>query len=286
MLGTPLSQVAGQVYTWLLAKPADVVLLHIGTNDLDMPNPPTDPSNVESILNEIDQYDQRITVILARIIDTVPYSAATTTFNNNVQAMAQNRIANGDKIIMVDEESALDYSVDMSDNLHPNQTGYNKMANVWMNSLSTFLPATFLPVCGGPPWITSTPVTAAIVGQPYTYDVNASGNPAPTYSLIGTPPSGMVIDPTTGLIQWTPTADGPFTVTVEAVNTAGSDTQSFTINVAPLSITTTTINAPSVTYNADGVVTVTVSSTSVDAYRKRISNCRWRRGLDTNTQHR
>ena len=260
--GYTAGQVAGQVYTWLLAKPADVVLLHIGTNDLDMPNPPTDASNVESILNEIDQYDQGITVILARIIDTVPYKAATTTFNNNVQAMAQNRIANGDKIILVDEESALDYSVDMFDNLHPNQTGYNKMANIWMNSLSTFLPATFLPVCGGPV-ITSTPVTAAFVGQPYTYDVNASGNPAPTYSLTGIPPGGMIIDPATGLIQWTPTAEGPFNVTVEAFNTAGSDIQSFTINVAQLSITTTTINAPSVTYNAGGVVTVTVSSTLV-----------------------
>ena len=251
--GWTSSEVAGQVFNWLSNNPADVALLHIGTNDLNI-DPSTDPSNVESILNEIDRYDQRITVILAHIIDKVPYSAATTTFNNNVQAMAQNRIASGDKIIMVDEESALDYSVDMFDNLHPNEGGYNKMANIWMNSLSTFLPATFLPVCGGPV-ITSTPVTAAVVGQPYTYDVNASGNPAPGYSLIGTPPSGMAIDPTTGLIQWTPTAMGTFDVTVKADNGAGSDTQNFTINVVSV-----TINAPSVMYNADGVVTVTVSS--------------------------
>jgi len=85
--------------------------------------------------------------------------------------------------------------------------------------------------------------------------VNASGIPAPGYSLIGTPPSGMAIDPTTGLIQWTPTAMGTFDVTVKADNGAGSDTQNFTINVVSV-----TINAPSVMYNADGVVTVTVSS--------------------------
>ena len=231
--GYTSGQVAGQAYTWLVNNPADVVLLHIGTNDLDMQNPSTDPSNVESILNEIDQYDQRITVMLARIIDTVPYSSATTQFNNNVQAMAQGRIANGDKIIMVDDESALDYSADMADNLHPNQTGYNKMATIWMNSLGTFLPANFLPVCGGnpAPVITSIPVTAALVGQPYTYDVNATGSPVPSYQLVN-PPLGMTIDQGTGLIQWTPTASGAYPVTVEASNGVGTPVaQSFTINV-------------------------------------------------------
>jgi hypothetical protein len=91
--------------------------------------------------------------------------------------------------------------------------------------------------------------------------VNATGVPSPTYSLLGTPPAGMSINTSTGVIQWTPTAMGTFDVTVEAVNVSGSDTQSFTINVAPLSSTTTTINAPSITYNANGIVTVTVSST-------------------------
>ena len=82
------------------------------------------------------------------------------------------------------------------------------------------------------PLITSTAVTSAVVGQLYTYDVNATGNPAPTYSLVGTPPSGMTINTSTGVIQWTPTVAGPFSVTVEASNGVGTPAaQSFTINV-------------------------------------------------------
>src|SRR5690606_6160337 len=40
------------------------------------------------------------------------------------------------------------------------------------------------------PVITSTPVISAVVGQPYSYDVNATGTPAPTYTLT-THPAGM-----------------------------------------------------------------------------------------------
>ena len=53
------------------------------------------------------------------------------------------------------------------------------------------------------PEITSTPVTTGTMGDVYTYDVNASGYPYPTYSLT-TFHIGMEIDPNTGVINWTP----------------------------------------------------------------------------------
>jgi hypothetical protein len=81
------------------------------------------------------------------------------------------------------------------------------------------------------PVITSTPVINAVVGQAYTYDVDASGSPAPTYGLTVFP-AGMTIDPVSGIIDWTPTAAGDVPVTVEATNSAGTDDQSFTIVVA------------------------------------------------------
>ena len=59
-----------------------------------------------------------------------------------------------------------------------------------------------------PPVITSTPPSQATVGLPYQYQVqaqDADGNPL-TYSL-STFPTGMRIDPTTGLVSWTPTSD-------------------------------------------------------------------------------
>ncbi|HXV97671.1 MAG TPA: LamG-like jellyroll fold domain-containing protein [Anaerolineae bacterium] len=86
--------------------------------------------------------------------------------------------------------------------------------------------------CGGPPNITSTPVTIAQVDQLYTYDVNATGDPVPTYTLTISQ-TGMTIDSLTGLISWTPTASqtGSFPVQVQAINTQDVDTQDFTIQV-------------------------------------------------------
>ena len=83
------------------------------------------------------------------------------------------------------------------------------------------------------PEITSIPVTEATRGSEYTYDVNAMGSPAPEFSLIE-PPEGMTIDPGTGLISWAPLDEGSFEVTVVAVNTAGTDQQTFTINVSAM----------------------------------------------------
>ncbi len=133
-------QVAANVFYWLSINPADVVLLHIGTNSLD-----TNTSDVEFILNEIDRFDPNIEVVLARIINRQSYSALTTTFNDNIESMALARIASGDKIKIVDMESALISTEDFSDYLHPNISGYSKMSEQWFNILTTEV----LPVCGG-----------------------------------------------------------------------------------------------------------------------------------------
>jgi hypothetical protein len=85
------------------------------------------------------------------------------------------------------------------------------------------------------PVITSSPVTEGTVGEAYTYDVDATGFPAPTYALL-TQPVGMTIDPNSGLIEWTPAAVGDYSVLVEALNTAGADSQSFDIHVEKLGL--------------------------------------------------
>ncbi|WP_309895920.1 PQQ-dependent sugar dehydrogenase [Archangium sp.] len=82
------------------------------------------------------------------------------------------------------------------------------------------------------PLITSTPITTAVVGSPYRYDVQASALPEPVYSLVGPVPGGMTLDGTTGLISWTPTAAGRVEVTVRASNGAvPAAEQSFTVTV-------------------------------------------------------
>jgi hypothetical protein len=128
------------VFPWLDSNPADIILLHAGTNDLSN----TDEFDIADILDEIDRWENSaggnpVTVILARIIDQNPINPDVTTFNQKVAAMANERISNPlnpafpDDIIVIDQQSALVYPGDLSDSLHPNSAGYAKMANVWFN---------------------------------------------------------------------------------------------------------------------------------------------------------
>jgi lysophospholipase L1-like esterase len=130
----------------------DIILLHIGTNDVTHEDETELIGNqqVSHILDLIDQYEIRsgreVIVFLALIInrkkpcDTGSGCYNTTLFNNAIKAMALARIAAGDKIVIVDMEHDAGFAYDATDmvsvdNIHPNATGYIKMANLWYSSI-------------------------------------------------------------------------------------------------------------------------------------------------------
>ena len=110
------------------------------------------------------------------------------------------------------------------------------------------------------PAITSSAVLNAVVGNAYSYDVEASGVPPPSFTL-ATAPSGMSINATTGLISWEPTQEGSFNVVVQAVNSQGTDDQSFTISVASMSIAPSITSAPVSNAIVDSTYTYVVEAT-------------------------
>lgn len=147
------NDIRDHVYDFLKNRPADVVLLHIGTNDIEGGH--ASSSEVNGILEEIykygDDYDREIWVVLALIIEQAApcgeKCAAITNFNNAVYTMAQQRMQNGDRLVVVDMQdgAGIDYRLhsaggDMWDTLHPYATGYTKMADVWFDALQQILP--------------------------------------------------------------------------------------------------------------------------------------------------
>jgi len=139
--GATSYDIAEIVYDRLQKNSPDIILLYIGANDWD-----EDISGVNKILDTIDHYEQQYThhikVILARIANRRHYYEWMSHFNQNLQVLANRRISNGDDIYVVDMEygAGIDYSEDFQDPTHPNDTGYQKIANVWFNALIGFLP--------------------------------------------------------------------------------------------------------------------------------------------------
>jgi hypothetical protein len=135
------NDILGQMPGWMAATGADVILLHIGTNDLLDDNSDTDADEVSAILDEIFIANSNATVLVALIINAqtnYSHRADISTYNSNLNIMAQARIAAGDDLIVVDMENGagLDYSsADMADKYHPSQIGYDKMAANWYPSV-------------------------------------------------------------------------------------------------------------------------------------------------------
>jgi lysophospholipase L1-like esterase len=141
--GGSRDSIASNVYNFLGTHPADVILLHIGTNDIEEGH--QDPADIARILDEIRRRSTDITVVVALIINQYPSSSETTAYNAEVSHMALQRIAEGHPIILVDMENALLYPDDLGDGVHPNDSGYAKMAEVWFEALSEFLPVCPIP---------------------------------------------------------------------------------------------------------------------------------------------
>ena len=133
---------------FLISNHPDIILLHIGTNDIGQSDPqyydtPQSLSwQVHLILDKINTFDPNITVFLARIInrnDADSQKTRTTNFNLQLQQMADSLInIYARKIVVVNMEAALTYPDDLSDWGHPNTTGYQKMANKWLSSMQNF----------------------------------------------------------------------------------------------------------------------------------------------------
>lgn len=140
-------QVAANITQWLNDQPPDIVLLHIGTNDLGG-NPNTDASAIATILQNIASWEQDnypLQVFVARIIQRLN-GPDVTPYNDDMENVVASR--NNGRLFVVDQQTGagLNYALtgDMADNVHPNQVGYDKMATRWLSDLNA---ADVLPTC-------------------------------------------------------------------------------------------------------------------------------------------
>ena len=93
-----------------------------------------------------------------------------------------------------------------------------------------------------PPSITSPTSATFIKGSPSSFTPTATGFPAPTITESGSLPAGVSF--AGGVLSGTPTQAGTFPITLTASNGIGVDvTQSFTLTVVPLAITSASLPA-------------------------------------------
>ncbi|SCF03682.1 Cellulase/cellobiase CelA1 [Micromonospora matsumotoense] len=130
--GWTISQVDANVVNWLRTTTPRTVLLHIGTND--MYNASGAPARLSTLIDKITNTAPNADVFVATIIPRNGTESAVRTFNAAIPGIVQSKVSAGKRVHLVDMFSAVG-TADLADGLHPNATGYRKMATTWYNAL-------------------------------------------------------------------------------------------------------------------------------------------------------
>ncbi|WP_322899826.1 ricin-type beta-trefoil lectin domain protein, partial [Actinacidiphila rubida] len=218
--GWRIDQIAGIADAELAAYEPNVVTLMIGTNDLNQNyQVPTAPDRLHALVDRITADDPGATVLLADlIVSTAPAVVqAEPAYNTAVAQIVQSEQAAGKHVSYVDMGALT--SSDLADSLHPNDTGYQKMADAWNKGVQAADAAGWIQQ---PPAVTG-PVPSGIAGK--CLDVNGGSSTNGTAVQIWTCNS-------TPAQSWTEATDG----TLRAVGKCLDATANGTTNGTPVEV--------------------------------------------------
>jgi len=229
----------------------DIVLLHIGSNDINQNQSVASTVNdIDAIIDRVFQQRPGATVVVA---DVIPWSEVSVTVwtgypNANVDMLAvtaqlsaaiktlvNNRAADGDSVVLVEVKDDFENDLMTIDGVHPNPVGEAFIANKMLTALYG------LGVCGSSPTDVQPPITYITVPSEEYEQLTAS----PTLSGTALDEGGSGIDRVRIAIansegQWLNYVSGTFSNTFDSSivatmsNTTNSSTSwSITTDLAP-----------------------------------------------------
>jgi lysophospholipase L1-like esterase len=140
--GDPYVSDARDLATWFDGRPADIVLMHFGTNDVWNNFTPANILNAyTAILNKLRTVSPNVRVMVAQIIPLQPSGCndcptRAQNLNAQIPAWATANSTAASPITVVDQFTGFNPAQDTSDGVHPNASGSTKIAAKWFSALS------------------------------------------------------------------------------------------------------------------------------------------------------
>jgi lysophospholipase L1-like esterase len=229
-----------QLPPWLAATHPDIVLMHLGTNDLwgGTISTATILAAYSKLVDQMRASNPNMKIIVARIIPMEPPGCTTCpqgamALGAAVPGWAAGKTTAQSPITVVDQWTGFNAATDTIDGVHPNDTGFQKMADRWY-------PA----------------VTAALGGTP---PPTTTTTPPPTTTTTTTPPPSNACTATYRVIsQWNDGFQGEVTVRNGTTATRSAWTATYTFATgqritqawnATVVQTTSTVTAQNVNWN-------------------------------------
>lgn len=178
-----------QLPPWLNAARPDVVVMHLGTNDLwgGWQSMDTIMAAFTKLVAQMRANNPNMKIVVAQIIPhhgcgTCP--ADTITLNNRIPGWAAGLSTGQSPIVVVDQWTGFNAATDTGDGVHPNDSGFRKMANRFYPALAQVLGGIAPPTPPVTPTATRTP-TPTVTPTPSVTPSRTPTSPAAT-----SPPAG------------------------------------------------------------------------------------------------
>ncbi|KAL7624614.1 hypothetical protein AAE478_006181 [Parahypoxylon ruwenzoriense] len=124
-----------QLVGWLQQNPADVITMHLGTNDIVQQNKPVNDiiAAFTTLVGVMRDSNPRTKIIVAQIIPMGfgNFNTQIQNLNTAIIPWAEGLNTTESPIWVVDQYTGFSGAGDLRDGVHPNGSGDTKMANIW-----------------------------------------------------------------------------------------------------------------------------------------------------------
>lgn len=142
MSGWTVQQLIDKETIWDISEAADdphIVLLHIGTNDINTNQQNGAPARLETLIDRVTTELPDALLVVAKIIPLPSRTSDIDTYNAAMDAIVAEKVDAGKHVLLLDLNS--DYpDGQLPDNIHPSADGYAWMGEQWYETIAPYLP--------------------------------------------------------------------------------------------------------------------------------------------------
>lgn len=134
--GIQIQELDAKIEDILRANQPDVILLHIGTNNIwrEGELPTVAPERLSKLIDHITTVAPRARLYVASIVPSVEHEKNVLLYNEEIPSMVKQKAAQGKRVSFVNIHDELDFD-DLVDGIHPNARGYKLMAKAWWSAM-------------------------------------------------------------------------------------------------------------------------------------------------------
>ncbi len=139
-IGYRIDEISDGINAWLDAYKPDIILLHIGTNDITQNYYlATAPDRLSTLIDKIAVQSPHTVILVASLIPRRTHNDANIAYNEAIPDIVGIKQRQGKNIYFVNmyNESQINTATDLFDDVHPNRNGSYKMAAVWYYHLKS-----------------------------------------------------------------------------------------------------------------------------------------------------